>query len=157
MAIFLDITQSHNTFHGVKHILQMLALMGLYVIFAGCSTESPVLEHDTTDENPSHQQDLYLSPFLILTKAYANQDLPGSQKWDYCITIGHWLNNPDEASFNGDVVDHQLVNSIKLIGQSKSNGLLYGQGFNPSTNNWQNMQPINIQPINPKTELLGFL
>lgn len=108
-------------------------------MLSGCSTEPSALYRSTGDANPPSMEVLYISPFLALVKSKSDQTPPDSPKSYYSLCFAHWLNDPESATGTGDIFDKDLVTSISLIGQSKSDGLLFGQGNNPGTNNWQNL------------------
>jgi hypothetical protein len=120
----------------MKTIANTLASVIIIVLASGCTTETSVLYRSSSDKTPPSLEILYISPFLALTK----------NSHDYSIGFAHWLNDPDLANTTGDVFDKWLVNSVGLIGQSKSKGLLFGQGHNPNPENWHDT--ISVNPTN---------
>ena len=129
----------------------MLAL-AIAVLAPGCATNTSVLYRSSSDKQPPSSEVLYVSPFLALTKSNSNY---------YNISFAHWLNDPELAISTGDVFDKSLVDAINLIGQSKSQGLFFGQGSNPNPENWHDTIYVNSatgipESQKPRTSETGY-
>jgi hypothetical protein len=126
----------------MKTIANALTL-AIVVLASGCVTETSILYRSSSDKKPPSIEILYISPFLALTKNNNNY---------YQIGFAHWLNDPELAENTGDVFDKSLVNSISLIGQSKSKELLVGQGDNPNPKNWHDTIYVNSTTGLPESQ-----
>ncbi len=108
--------------------IRIVSLVLVIMLVAGCA--SPVLHHRSGDGS---QEILYLSPFIALWK---NHPGGGSQEWMYTLSQASWLNEPELASATGDTIGKVLVDSVVLVGRSKSKGLLIGKGSDPDPQAW---------------------
>jgi hypothetical protein len=98
------------------------------ILVTGCA--SPVLHRTSGDKS---EEVLYLSPFLALNKNHPSNNSP---EWFYTLSQAHWLNEPELVSSTGDTFGKVLVDSVVLVGRSKSKGLLIGMGSDPDPEKW---------------------
>ncbi|HTA94974.1 MAG TPA: hypothetical protein VK769_02505, partial [Verrucomicrobiae bacterium] len=134
----------------MKTIANALTL-AIVVLASGCATENSVLYRSSSDKKPPSLEVLYISPFVAMTK----------NSYGYSIGFAHWLNDPELAENTGDIFDKSFGNSISLIGQSKSKGLLVGQGYNPNPENWPGTIYVNSttglpESQKPRTSETGY-
>ena len=123
----------------MRTVAVTLGLAGVLAFAPGCAT--PVLHRTSGDRSEEY---LYLSPLLALWKAHTTRVFPNDPEWLYTLVQAHWLNEPELAASTGDTNDKTLINSVLFFGQSKSKGLLFGQGHDPDPQKWPNTKRFFI-------------